>query len=164
MIPTIAIGFALLGGLLLWFVIASHGEWWLKLAAIAVTSAFTFAVWNALDSFTGWPTDVRPPARALLLSSEVDEPDAIYLWLVPAEDSGLLGRRSERGEPRAYRLPYSRELHAEVDRATGLAGQGRRVEIRVVSRSRSHGSRQTARASLRVQALPPLAPARKKSS
>ena len=157
MIPVIAIAFGLLGGLLLWFVIGSRGSWWLKLGAIVVTSAFTFAVWDALDTFSGWPTDATPPARALLLSSEVDEPHAIYVWVIGYDRGDALGYRPRDVEPRGYRLPYSRALHAEIDRANALAKLGRRVELRRQGSARGSAR---ARQSLRVYAVPlePRAP------
>jgi hypothetical protein len=152
-IPVIAIGFALLGSLLLWFVIGSRGVWWLKLPAIVATMGFTFVVWQALDSFSGWPTDGTPPRRALLLSSEVDEPNAIYLWVIGNEAGGALGYRPGATEPRAYRVPYTRELHAEIDRANQLAKQGRRVEIRRSASGRNAAERGS-RFAIRVYALP----------
>jgi hypothetical protein len=129
-IPVIAIGFALLGGLVLWFVVGSRGAWWLKLPVIVVTTMFTFVVWHALDSFSGWPTDATPPARAVLVSSMVDEPNAIYVWLIGYDGGGAFGYRPHDLEPRGYKLPYTRALHAEIDRASALARQGRRVELR----------------------------------
>lgn len=159
MIPVIAIGFTLLGGLLLWFVVGSRGPWWLKLGAIVVTTGFTFVVWDALDSFSGWPTDATPPDRALLLSSEIDEPNAIYVWVLGYDGAGAFGYRPDDVEPRGYRLPYSRALHAELDRATALAREGRQVELR---RQRSvKGTARRARPSLRIHAVPVEPRARK---
>jgi hypothetical protein len=152
-IPVIAIGFVLLGGLLLWFVVGSRGPWWLKLPAIVVTTAFTFLVWRALDSFTGWPTDAAPPARALLLSSTVDEPNAIYVWVIGYDRGGALGYRPDTVEPRGYRLPYSRALHAEIDRATALAKQGRQVELSRPQAGRGSSTGRM-RASIVVRAVP----------
>jgi hypothetical protein len=143
-IPVLAVGFALLGGLLLWFVIDSRGAWWMKLPAIVVTCLFTFVAWHALGSFSGWPTTQLPPARALLVASSIDEPTAIYVWLQPENDNGLLGYRPTRGEPRAYRLPYSPELHAEIDRATKLAKRGRAAELlRTGGRTATSSGRRT---------------------
>jgi hypothetical protein len=139
-IPVIAIAFALLGGLLLWFVVGSRGPWWLKLGAIVVTMGFTFVVWDALDSFSGWPTDATPPDRALLLSSEVDEPNAIYVWVLGYDGGGALGYRPHDVEPRGYRLPYSRALHAELDRATALAKAGRQWSFDARGRSGEPGA------------------------
>lgn len=130
MIPVIAVGFVMLAGLLLWFVIGSRGAWWLKLPLIVGTCAFTFAVWDAMDSFTGWATGQDPPARALFLRGMVDEPDAIYVWLIAPPEPGLLAYRPQDGEPRAYRLPYTRQLHERVDRGNELTRRGQRVELR----------------------------------
>lgn len=162
MIPVIAIAFALLGGLLLWFVVGSSGAWWLKLAAIVVTTGFTFVVWNALDSFTGWPTDETPPARAVLVSSSVDEPHAIYVWVIGYDGGGALGYHPRGAEPRGYRLPYSRALHSEIDRASALARQGRRVELRRERPPAGHGASRGMR--LRIYAVPVEPPSRKISA
>ena len=158
MIPVIPIGFVLLGGLLLWFVIGSRGRWWLKLPTIALTCLFTFAVWSALDSFSGWPTAQNPPANALLVASTVDEPRAIYVWLVPSDASGLLRYRPDQSEPRAYRLPYSRQLHEQVDRGTALAKQGRPVELQ---RMQGGGSGRRTRFRVRSYLFPPQSLPRK---
>lgn len=136
MIPVIAIAFVLVVALLLWFVIGSDGPWWLKLPVLVSTCLFTFAVWDALDSFSGWPTAETPPARSLLLSSTVDEPRAIYLWLIAPRRPGLLDYRAGAAEPRSYRLPYTRQLHQQVDRANQLAKQGLLVELRRQSTGR----------------------------
>jgi hypothetical protein len=141
MIPVIAVGFALLGALLLWFVIGSRGRWWLKLTAIVGTCAFTFAVWHALDSFSGWSTDERPPAHAVYLGGSVDEPHAIYLWLIPSPSGGLLRYKPASGEPRAYRLPYSRELHAQVDRGNQLAKRGQPLQFELGGKGRATSAR-----------------------
>ena len=151
MIPVIAIGFGLLAGLLLWFVIGSRGAWWMKLGAIVVSSAFMFAVWDALDSFSGWPTEQHPPSRALLLSSAVDEPRAIYVWVTLPSQTGLLSYKPDASEPRGYRLPYSRQLHEQLDRGSALARQGRSVELR---QSEANTSGRPARFVVREYRLP----------
>ena len=167
MIPAIAVSFVLLAGLLLWFVIGSRGRWWVKLPAIVVTCAFTFAVWHALGSFSGWPSNEKPPARAVLLSSAVDEPRAIYVWLLAPTEPGVLDYRPNRGEPRAFRLPYSRELHQQIDRAAALAKQGRPVELRRTGAKDSTGngnSGHRARYAVRAYRLPPQSLPRKSST
>ena len=143
MIPVLAIAFLLLAGVLLWIVIGSRGAWWLKLPVIVGTCAFTFAVWDALGSFDGWATAHEPPARALFVSAVVDEPDAIYMWLIASTEPGMLGYRPRDGEPRAFRLPYTRQLHEQTERASRLTTKGRHVELHKVpgrgtGRSASH--------------------------
>lgn len=134
MIPVLAIAFLLIAGLLLWFVIGSRGAWWLKLPVVVGTCAFTFAVWDALGSFDGWATVREPPARALFVSAVVDEPDAIYVWLIAPLEPGVLGYRPRAGEPRAFRLPYTRQLHEQVERGSRLTRKGRHVELRKPAR------------------------------
>jgi hypothetical protein len=159
-IPVIAVGFVLLGALLLWFVIGSRGRWWLKLTAIVGTCAFMFAVWHALDSFSGWPTDERPPAHAVFLGGSVDEPDAIYVWLIPAKEDGPLSYKASGAEPRAFRLPYSRRLHQEVDRGNKLAKAGAAVQFELQGKARGGEARQ-GRGGPRISRLPPPALPRK---
>lgn len=151
--PAIAVAFLLVAGLLLWFVIGSRGPWPLKLVAIVAASAFTFLLWDALDSFSGWPAEAQPPERALLLASSVDEPDAVYLWLVPPVRPGPLEYRPDDAEPRAYKLPYSRELHEQVDLAARMAQSGSRVEVRMDDPDAT-GRRAGSRRPLRVYRLP----------
>ena len=158
MTPTIAIAFALVAGLLLWFVIGSRGPWVVKLGAIVVTCSFTYAVWSALDSFSGWATREKPPARALLVATAVDEPHAIYVWLVPPRPHGPLAYRPDTGAPRAYRLPYTRALHEQVSRGSALARGGRPVEL--VRQQRGTSGHET-RFVVRRYQPPPLALPRK---
>lgn len=150
MIPVLAVAFVLLAALLLWFVIGSRGAWWLKLPVIAGTCAFTFAVWDALDSFDGWATGQALPARAVFVSGVVDEPDAIYLWLIAPTEPGVLGYRPQGAEPRAYRLPYTRPLHERVDRGNQLTRRGQRVELHALP------ARRNAARAVRITRLAPL--------
>jgi hypothetical protein len=159
-IPVIAIGFVLLAGLLLWFVIGSRGAWWVKLGAIVVASTFTFAVWDALGSFSGWPTEQDLPSRSLLLSSSVDEPKAIYVWVIPPSPSGVLAYKADTSEPRAYRLPYSRQLHEQLDRGTAMGTQGRPVELR---RAGANTSGRRTRFVVRAYRMPHSSLSRKES-
>jgi hypothetical protein len=162
-IPVIAVAFVLLAALLLWFVIGSRGRWWTKLTAIVVTLAFGFAVWHALDSFSGWPTDERPPAHAVFLGGSVDEPHTIYLWLIPAKGGGPLSYKASGAEPRAFRLPYSRQLHQQVDRGNKLAQAGTPVQFELRG---SAGNRQgyRGRGGPRISRLPSPALPRKEQT
>jgi hypothetical protein len=77
---------------------------------------------------------------------------------VPADEPGPLGYKPDNLEPRAYRLPYSRELHAVVERANRLLREGRRVELREVVQPRgAHGAP-------RLQAHPLVIPAPRKET
>lgn len=131
----IYVGFVLLAGLLLWFVIGSRGKWYLKLPTIVFTLLFMFVVWYSLSSFSGWPTSQAPPKASYYLNGYVVEPDpvtnskgAIYVWLVPSKtDHGVLDYKPSQGEPRAYKLPYSRQLHKEIQEANQAIAHGQQV-------------------------------------
>jgi hypothetical protein len=128
----------------------------------APTTAFTFVLWDALGSFSGWPTDSGPPDRAMLVASSVDEPKAIYVWVIAPSGHGPFVYRPDTGEPRAFRLPYSRELHEEIEKAAQMTARGQQVEIRRTTRNGQSGSSgHRPSRSFRVYRLPPPAPPRK---
>ena len=74
----------------------------------------------------GWPSEARVPERFQLHWATVVEPDklngvpgSIYLWI-----EGLDETKDVAGMPRAYRVPYSRELAARIDlQGTHRAGR-----------------------------------------
>lgn len=113
---SVYIGFAVLSALLLWAVIYARGPWALKLALILTVPAYGVFVWHSVEQWRGYPVHAKPP-EAQFVASLVAEPDYIYLWVVLPGAS----------EPRAYRQPYSRQLHESVVRAgqRQAAGQGR---------------------------------------
>ncbi len=150
----IPVAFILLAALLCWMLIGAKGKWWLKLLTILIVPSFGLAVWASISSYKGWPTTDEPPEKALLVWGVVHEPDprtgnpgVIYLWLTPIrEDSGgtlnPLGYESRNGEPRAYRLPYSRQLHDALTGAQAAAKEGRPMMFGKGKRGRrSDGSR-----------------------
>lgn len=109
--------------LLLWIAIGGRGRWGIKLAMIIVVPAGTLMVWRSLDTYLGWPSPNELPERFIITGMYVREPDpktgdagAIYLWVrVPgARTAQLLGYRLDAREPRAYRLPYDRNLHEQI--------------------------------------------------
>ena len=90
--------------------------WWVKAAAIVVTSVFFVEVFFATKDLLGWPRTGPLPPRFQLLWVRVVEPDlksanagAIYLWIEEVDDNNV-----PDSVPHSYRLPYSRPL---ADRA-----------------------------------------------
>lgn len=165
--PVVALAFAALAGLLLWMTIGSHGHWWLKLGAIVLVPSLSFALWHALNSFRGWPTSAKPPVRAVYVASIVVEPEsdergAIYLWLRPERNSqGLFSDRVRSGEPRAYRLAYSRPLHEQLEQAARAVKQGAVVEFTAHSKRRRTAGAKVPHSAFRFYVLPPPRPPRK---
>lgn len=124
--PAIPVGFAILAAILCWFLAHAKGSWWLKAALIVLLTGFGLETWRALDSYAGWPARETLPKRSLLISAMVREPNpsrndpgAIFVWVQPLSlpDTGAFTYRPVSGEPRAYRLRYTRTMHESVAQA-----------------------------------------------
>src|SRR5206468_4393916 len=86
--------------------------WWVKAAAIVITSVFFVEAFFATKGLLGWPRTGQLPERFQLLWVRIVEPDAkssnpgaIYLWIEAVDENNV-----PDGVPRSYRLPYSRPL------------------------------------------------------
>ncbi len=106
----------IVGALLLNLNLRSAWPWQIKAAAIVITCGFLIVFYFSLQQLLGWPTTQQPPKRLLLLYADVRDPDKrsdrkgeIYIWVKPLDD--------QRARPRAYRLPYSKELHRKLAEA-----------------------------------------------
>jgi hypothetical protein len=131
----IPIAFLLVSVVVCLALIRADWKWTLKLALILVVPAFGVAVWNALGSYRGWPATERPPAKSIVYSVIIVEPDSndkgnIYLWLIPYEEKAHLVLNPlvylpDGNEPRGYRIPYSRPLHVKLEQAKELIRAGR---------------------------------------
>lgn len=102
---------------------------------IAAAVALSAGLWLAIPDTSGYPTAHQPPKTAALIWGTVDEPDPqsgdpghIYLWL----DSG-------NGVPRAYRIPYTRQLHRQLQVALQQVKHGRPMTVAHASRSSASG-------------------------
>jgi hypothetical protein len=112
----ISAAYVVIGVLLLTLGLSSRFAWWVKAAAIVVTSVFFVEVFFATKGLLGWPRPGQLPPRFQLLWVRLVEPDlkganpgAIYLWIEEIDENNV-----PDGVPRSYRLPYSRPL---ADRA-----------------------------------------------
>jgi hypothetical protein len=108
----ISVAYVIIGVLLLTIGLTSRFAWWVKAAAIVVTSVFFVEVFFATKSLLGWPRAGQLPPRFQLLWARVVEPDpksgdrgAIYLWIEEVDENNV-----PDGVPRSYRIPYSRPL------------------------------------------------------
>jgi hypothetical protein len=115
MTPTllaISIAYVVLGVLLLSVSLTSPFRWWVKAAAIVVTSVFFVEQFFTTKSLLGWPGTGRLPARFQLLWTRVVEPDpkvrdpgAIFLWVEEVDENNV-----PTGTPRSYRLAYTKPM------------------------------------------------------
>jgi hypothetical protein len=96
-----------------------------KIALIAAVTGLYFVAYSAHEGLMGWPTKERMPERFVLLATVIEEPNKeksttghIYVWV-----NGLVGNKP-LAEPRAYRLPYEKDLHALLGEAMKKNRQG----------------------------------------
>lgn len=96
---------------------------WLKGLLVAGVTVFYFYADDTVHSLGGWPSSDALPERFVLLAAVIEEPTpkvsgALYLWVSALED----GRPG--AQPRAYRLPYNKELHATLNEGMKKVRQG----------------------------------------
>ena len=114
------VGLALLTVLaLLW----SRWPSWAKVLLVLGVTVFYFFADDLAHRMWGWPTSDAMPERFVLLSAVIDEPTArhaggLYVW-VNALEGG-----KPAAEPRAFRLRYSKDLHALLNEGMKKAREG----------------------------------------
>jgi hypothetical protein len=84
---------------------------WLKALLVAAVTVFYFWADEAVHQMWGWPSTDALPERFVLLAAVIEEPTsksagALYVWVQALEN----GKPSKA--PRAYQLPYAKDLHA----------------------------------------------------
>src|SRR5438128_1859974 len=116
--------------------LTSLWRWWVKAAAIIVTTVFFGVTYHTLNGLMGWPTTQRPPARFNLVWTFVSEPNkkannpgAIYLWADELDVNNV-----PSGRPRSYQLPYSDALARKASSAQEKRDRGVDVMGVVVDR------------------------------
>ena len=113
--------------LLLSLNLASRWHWTVKAAAIAATTGFFAVSYVSIGGLIGWPSEARMPGHFQLHWATVVEPDklnglpgSIYLWVEALDEANI-----PSGTPRAFRVPYSRELADRIGRAKERIEQGK---------------------------------------
>ncbi len=117
--------YVLIALLLLILNLYTRWAWHVKAALIVLVSAFYVVTYFSLPPLLGWPTDADLPQRFNLVAIYVEEPDKstgspgeIFLWATDMAE----GPRG--AEPRAYRVPFTGELHARVVEAGNKMRKG----------------------------------------
>jgi hypothetical protein len=99
---------------------------------------FSIAINVSLPSMLGWPSEAELPYKYELFSAKVVNPSltnasdgCIFLWVAdvdPVDGYGVFELYYyDKGEPRGYKIPYSKEMHKKIQEAQKLLRQGRRV-------------------------------------
>jgi hypothetical protein len=128
-LPLIGVGlsYVVVAVLLLSLNLASRWHWGVNAAAIAVTSVFFGVSYASIVGLIGWPSQARVPERFQLDWGTVVEPDkvngspgSIYLWVEALDENNV-----PAGTPRAFRVPYSRDLADRIGHAKERIEQGK---------------------------------------
>lgn len=116
MIATYA-ALSFLDGLLLWLLIGARGRWFVKMLVTVLVLGFnTVVLYNSSDG-SGWPTRNDIPNGASFLACAVNEPTptdkgTIDFWVtLPKQQKSMFGYSSGPGTPKAFQVPYTRQLH-----------------------------------------------------
>jgi hypothetical protein len=107
-------------------ILANIGIWsprgaWLKISAIAVAALFLPLTYGSISELLSRPKPVslewtrRTMPEAKLISASLQEGKAIYLWL----------QTPESPQPRAYELPWNKELAKQLQAAQRQARKTR---------------------------------------
>jgi hypothetical protein len=96
---------------------------WLRALLVAGVAVFYFWADDAVHQMWGWPSGDALPERFVLLAAVIEEPSAksagaLYVWV-----QGLENGKPVRA-PRAYQLPYAKDLHALLNEGIKKSRQG----------------------------------------
>jgi hypothetical protein len=103
-------------------VFSAWPKWAKALLVLGVTALYFYGE-RAFDGVWGTASRQSLPERFVLLAAVIEEPGktspgALYVWVNPLDN----GKPSP--EPRAYKLAYSKDLHALLDEGLKKARQG----------------------------------------
>ncbi len=103
--------------------LASHWPRWAKALVVAGVTALYFVASTVLDDVWGWPSRHALPERFVLLAAVIEEPSknkagALFVWVNAIE------RGKPAAMPRAYKLPYSKDLHSLLNEGMKKVRQG----------------------------------------
>lgn len=117
--------YALMAFLLLVLCLATRWSWWLKAGMVVAVSGFYLLAQTSFVRLSGWPSAERLPSDFVFLSAVFDEPQparqhpgAIFIWVHPLQDQGLAAM------PRAFRLPYQKDLRGILEEGIKKARDG----------------------------------------
>jgi hypothetical protein len=87
---------------------------WMKALLVCGSTMMYFIGYQAVASIWGIPSSDPLPPRFLMLAAAIEEPSAkskgaLYFWVSKLQDG------KPTLEPRAYRLPYTKLLHNQVN-------------------------------------------------
>lgn len=125
----LVLAYVVVAMLLLSLNLTSLWRWWVKAAAIVLTTVFFGVTYAAINDLMGWPTARKLPSRFNLVSSVITEPDRrtnsaghIYLWATTLDENNV-----PSGTPRSYQIAYTNALAKKVAGAQEKRDRGQEV-------------------------------------
>lgn len=129
-IVVLSLAYAVLGVVLLVMGLRSPWKWWIKGAAIVVTSAFFIIAFYKTRELQGWPIVAKMPDKFQLLWVRVLEPNrayqengAIFMWVEALDENNV-----PSGTPRAFKLRYTQPMAEKAEKAKEQIMQGNQIE------------------------------------
>jgi hypothetical protein len=146
----LSIAFVIISAIVLWFSIRTPGKIIIKAMLIPATVWYGLVLYYSVPNLMGWPISQSIPDNSHILAIRIKEPNlklndpgAIYFWvdIKPSSKSteqtlkAQLNPKSvfsynSKTQPRAYQLPYSRELHKAIVEAQRKAGEVPGAQLR----------------------------------
>ena len=123
MTTAIVLSFVVLVALCAFALLWSRWPGWLKGLLVVGVAGFYFYADDAVHAVWGWPSADALPERFVLLAAVIDEPSAkspgaLYVWVNAVENGKPVA------QPRAYKLPYAKDLHALLNEGMKKVRQG----------------------------------------
>ena len=130
----LSIAFVIISAIVLWFSIRTPGQIIIKAMLIPATVWYGLVLYYTVPNLMGWPISRSIPDNCQILAIRIMEPDpkhndpgAIYFWVAskpspegsePALKAHLSPKSvfstHNNSQPRAYQMPYSREMHKTI--------------------------------------------------
>jgi hypothetical protein len=172
----LAIAFLIIATIFLWFFLRTPGHIIIKVILIPVTIWYSLVLYYTIPNLMGWPTSEAIPENSQILAIRIkepnpklDDPGAIYFWLNTKPSSKeqnlspaawLNPKRvfsyNSASHPRAYQLPYSREMHKKIienqKKAQGVPG----AQVRIKKKGRGIPGQEESKAPLEFEILNPI--------
>ena len=174
----LAIAFVIISAIVLWFSIRTPGQIIIKAMLIPATVWYGLVLYYSVPNLMGWPISQSIPDNSQVLAIRIKEPDpkqndpgAIYFWVNIKPDSkspeqtvkALLNPKSvfsynSRTQPRAYQLPYSREMHKAIVEAQRKAQgvPGAQLKTKKGKSKRGNPGNDTSKAKLELEIINPV--------
>ncbi len=96
---------------------------WMKALLLCGVTVLYFWGDDVVHNLSGWPTTDALPERFALLAVVIEEPSnktsgALYIWVNAIEKGKPVA------QPRSYKLPYTKDLHALLNEGMKKSRQG----------------------------------------